>query len=43
MSVVNLERVIIYKEKQTDNDEDDFDDVLVKIFVEFSMMSGMKS
>ena len=34
-----VERVIIYKEKQTDNDEDDF----VKIFVEFSMISGMKS
>lgn len=38
-----VERVIIYKEKQTDNDEDDFDDVLVKIFVEFSMMSGKES
>ena len=35
-----VEKVIIYKEKQTDNDDDDFDDVLVKIFVEFSMSSG---
>jgi len=35
-----VEKVIIYKEKQTDNDEDDFDDVIVKIFVEFSMQSG---
>lgn len=33
-------KVIIYKEKQTDND--DFDDTIVKIFVEFTMMSGMK-
>lgn len=35
-----VEKVIIYKEKQTDNDDDDFDDVIVKIFVEFSMSSG---
>ena len=36
-----VEKVIIYKEKQTDNDdEDDFGDVIVKIFVEFSMPSG---
>lgn len=35
-----VEKVIIYKEKQTDNDDDDFDDVIVKIFVQFSMMSG---
>lgn len=35
-----VEKVIIYKEKQTDNDDDDFDDVIVKIFVEFSMTSG---
>jgi len=34
-----VEKVIIYKEKQTDNDDDDFDDVIVKIFVEFSMSS----
>lgn len=33
-----VEKVIIYKEKQTDND--DFDDTIVKIFVEFSMLSG---
>lgn len=31
-----VERVVIYKEKQTDNEEDDQSDVLVKIFVEFS-------
>lgn len=35
-----VNKVIIYKEKQTDNDDDDFDDVIVKIFVEFSMSSG---
>lgn len=36
-----VEKVIIYKEKQTDNDDDDFDDLtIVKIFVEFSMSSG---
>lgn len=35
-----VDKVIIYKEKQTDNDDDDFDDVIVKIFVEFSMSSG---
>lgn len=36
-----VEKVIIYKEKQTDNDdEDDYGDVIVKIFVEFSMSSG---
>lgn len=35
-----VEKVIIYKEKQTDNDDDDFDDVIVKIFVEFSISSG---
>lgn len=35
-----VEKVIIYKEKQTDNDDDDLDDVIVKIFVEFSMSSG---
>lgn len=35
-----VEKVIIYKEKQTDNDDDDFDDVIVKIFVQFSMTSG---
>ena len=36
----SVERVVIYKEKQTDNDDDDFDDVLVKIFVEFSVSGG---
>lgn len=35
-----VDKVIIYKEKQTDNDEDEFGDVIVKIFVEFSMSSG---
>lgn len=36
-----VEKVIIYKEKQTDNDdEDDYEDVIVKIFVEFSNPSG---
>ncbi len=32
-----VERVIIYNEKQTDNEEDDSADVIVKIFVEFSL------
>lgn len=32
-----VERVIIYNEKQTDNDEDDTADIVVKIFVEFSL------
>lgn len=36
----SVERVVIYKEKQTDNDDDDFDDVIVKIFVEFSVSGG---
>lgn len=31
-----VDRVIIYKEKQTDNEEDDMADVIVKIFVEFA-------
>lgn len=31
-----VERVIIYKEKQSENEEDDEADVIVKIFVEFS-------
>lgn len=37
-----VEKVIIYKEKQTDNDDDtdDFGDVIVKIFVEFSASQG---
>lgn len=35
-----VDKVIIYKEKQTDNDDDDFGDVIVKIFVMFSMTSG---
>lgn len=34
-----VERVIIYNEKQTDNEEDDNADVIVKIFVEFSLPS----
>lgn len=34
-----VEKVIIYKEKQTDNDDDDYGDIIVKIFVEFSMSS----
>lgn len=34
-----VERVIIYNEKQTDNEEDDSADVIVKIFVEFSLPS----
>lgn len=34
----NVDKVIIYKEKQ--NESDDFDDTIVKIFVEFSMISG---
>jgi poly(U)-binding-splicing factor PUF60 len=36
----HVDRVIIYKEKQSDNEDDDFADVIVKIFVEFSMSSG---
>lgn len=32
-----VEQVIIYKEKQTDSEEDSDDDVIVKIFVEFSL------
>lgn len=41
----SVERVIIYKEKQTEADDDledeDFTgEVIVKIFVEFSMTSG---
>lgn len=32
-----VERVIIYNEKQTDNEEDDNADIIVKIFVEFSL------
>lgn len=32
-----VERVIIYNEKQTDNEEDETADVIVKIFVEFSL------
>lgn len=35
-----VDKVVIYKEKQTDNDDDEFDDVIVKIFVLFSMSSG---
>lgn len=35
-----VEKVIIYKEKQTDNDDDDYGDIIVKIFVEFSLASG---
>lgn len=35
-----VEKVIIYKEKQTDNDDDNFGDVIVKIFVEFSTPAG---
>lgn len=35
----NVNRVIIYKEKQTD-DENALDDILVKIFVEFSKYAG---
>ena len=37
-----VERVLIYKEKQTDNDDEEYGDgdVVVKIFVEFSMSSG---
>lgn len=34
-----VERVIIYNEKQTDNEEDENADVIVKIFVEFSLAS----
>jgi poly(U)-binding-splicing factor PUF60 len=39
----SVERVIIYKEKQCeedDNEDDDFAEVIVKIFVEFAMTSG---
>lgn len=40
----SVERVIIYKEKQTEVDDEDDDEftgeVIVKIFVEFSMTSG---
>ncbi|KAL7025734.1 hypothetical protein ACKWTF_013607 [Chironomus riparius] len=32
-----VEKVIIYKEKQTENDDDDYGDIIVKIFVEFSL------
>lgn len=35
-----VERVLIYKEKQSDNDHEEYEDVVVKIFVEFSMSSG---
>jgi len=34
-----VERVIIYKEKQSDSVDDD-SDTIVKIFVEFTHMSG---
>lgn len=34
-----VERVIIYKEKQSDSVDDD-SDTIVKIFVEFTQMSG---
>lgn len=34
-----VERVIIYNEKQTDNEDDENADVIVKIFVEFSLAS----
>lgn len=34
-----VERVIIYKEKQSDNVDDD-SDTIVKIFVEFTQMLG---
>lgn len=34
-----VERVIIYNEKQTDNENDENADVIVKIFVEFSLTS----
>jgi stalled ribosome rescue protein Dom34 len=34
-----VERVIIYNEKQSEDDDDDAE-VIVKIFVEFSQMSG---
>ena len=33
-----VDRVIIYKEKQSDEDEDA--EVIVKIFVEFTQMKG---
>lgn len=35
-----VERVIIYNERQSE-DEDEDAEVIVKIFVEFSQMSGM--
>lgn len=35
-----VEQVIIYNEKQSDNDDEDFGDIIVKIFVQFSMPSG---
>lgn len=34
-----VERVIIYNERQSEDEEDDAE-VIVKIFVEFSQMSG---
>lgn len=38
-----VERVIIYNEKQTDNEEDDNADIIVKIFVEFSLACEMEA
>lgn len=35
-----VEKVIIYKEKQTDSDDDNYGDIIVKIFVEFSSPIG---
>lgn len=35
-----VEKVIIYKEKQTDSDDDNYGDIIVKIFVEFSSSGG---
>lgn len=35
-----VDQVIIYNEKQSDNDDEDFGDIIVKIFVQFSMPSG---
>lgn len=35
-----VEKVIIYKEKQSDNDNEKHEDIIVKIFVQFSMSSG---
>lgn len=35
-----VEKVIIYKETQTDSDDDNYGDIIVKIFVEFSATSG---